>query len=68
MDAILYWNEVSLEVVANDHTGTPVGTTPNPDQGGPTRTARAIAIVYLAMYDAFNRRRDPQQLSGLACQ
>jgi len=54
MDAILYWNEVSLEAVANDHTGTPVGTAPNPDQGGPTRTARALAIVHLAMYDAFN--------------
>lgn len=54
MDAILYWNEVSLETVAADHTGSPVGGMPQSDQGGPTRTARALAIVHLAMYDAFN--------------
>ncbi|WNZ24570.1 phosphatase PAP2 family protein [Leptolyngbya sp. NK1-12] len=50
MDAILYWNDVALEAVARDHTGSPAPL----EQGGPTRTARALAIVHLAMYDAFN--------------
>jgi len=50
MDSILFWNDVSLEAVARDHTGMP----PELAQGGPTRTSRALAIVHLAMYDAFN--------------
>jgi hypothetical protein len=50
MDAILYWNQVALDAVAFDHTGTPAPS----EQNGPTRTARALAIVHLAMYDAFN--------------
>jgi hypothetical protein len=50
MDSILFWNDVSLEAVAQDHSGMP----PELDQGGPTRTSRALAIVHLAMYDAFN--------------
>lgn len=50
MDSLLFWNDVSLEAVAQDHTGMP----PKLDQGGPTRTSRALAIVHLAMYDAFN--------------
>jgi hypothetical protein len=50
MDAILYWNDVALEAGARDHTGSPAPL----EQGGPTRTARALAIVHLAMYDAFN--------------
>ncbi|NJO79841.1 MAG: vanadium-dependent haloperoxidase [Cyanobacteria bacterium RM1_2_2] len=49
MDALLYWNEVALDASAQDHTGTP----PKFDQGGPTKTSRALAIVHLAMYDAF---------------
>lgn len=49
MDSLLYWNEVALEASAQDHTGAP----PKLEQGGPTRTARALAIVHLAMYDAF---------------
>ncbi len=50
MDAILFWNEVSLEAVAVDHTIDPSER----KQAGPTRTSRALAIVHLAMYDAFN--------------
>ena len=49
MDAMLFWNDVALETVARDFTGTGA-----PAQGGPTRTSRALAIVHLAMYDAFN--------------
>jgi hypothetical protein len=47
MDAILFWNEVALDAVAAD---IEFG-----DQGGPTKTARALAIIHLAMFDAFNR-------------
>lgn len=50
MDAILYWNQIALKTVAQDSTGMP----PKADQGGPTRTSRALAIVHLAMYDALN--------------
>ncbi|NJR66415.1 MAG: hypothetical protein HC772_15575 [Leptolyngbyaceae cyanobacterium CRU_2_3] len=50
MDSILFWNDISLEAVARDFTGSPS----IPDQAGPTRTSRALAIVHLAMYDAFN--------------
>jgi hypothetical protein len=50
-DAILFWNAVSLEAVAQDHT---FDDATKRTQNGPTRTARALAIVHLAMYDAFN--------------
>lgn len=50
-DAILHWNAVALQAVADDHTPWIVSS---PDQGGPTRTARALAIVHAAMYDALN--------------
>jgi membrane-associated phospholipid phosphatase len=49
MDSLLYWNEVALDASAQDHTGAPAKL----EQGGPTRTSRALAIVHLAMYDAF---------------
>jgi hypothetical protein len=49
MDALFYWNEVAIEAGAQDHTGSPAKL----EQGGPTRTSRALAIVHLAMYDAF---------------
>ncbi|MEP7336259.1 MAG: chloroperoxidase [Acidobacteriota bacterium] len=49
IDPILFWNDISLKLVANDHTGN----LPVVEQGGPTRTARALAIAHLAMADAF---------------
>jgi hypothetical protein len=55
MDAILFWNKVALDAVAKDHTGEPAQPR---NQRGPTRTARALAIVHLAMYDAFNSIRE----------
>jgi hypothetical protein len=45
-DAVLDWNAVALDAVAKDSTFA------TPDQGGPTRTARALAIVHVAIYDA----------------
>lgn len=47
-DAVLDWNAILLQANANDH-GLAA-----PDQGGPGRTARAMAIVHTAMYDALN--------------
>jgi hypothetical protein len=49
-DPVLRWNEIALNAVVDDHSGT-FGT---PEQGGPTRTSRALAIVHLAIYDALN--------------
>ncbi|MBI3408549.1 MAG: phosphatase PAP2 family protein [Planctomycetes bacterium] len=46
-DMVLRWNAVALDAVKNDYA---VGHTP--DQGGPTRAARALAIVQAAIYDA----------------
>lgn len=50
-DAVLHWNSVALQVVANDHTPDIVK---RPDQGGPTRTSRALAIAHAAIFDAVN--------------
>ena len=50
MDQILYWNEVALEANRLSHP------TPNDMDkmvGGPPLSARALAIVHLAMYDAY---------------
>ena len=53
MDHILYWNDVALEANRVDFTAIPAGDTrPRPEQGGPTLSSRALAIVHLAMYDA----------------
>ena len=49
-DAILFWNNIALNAVANDHTGAAQSV----NQRGPTRTSRALAIVHVAMFDAFN--------------
>lgn len=49
-DSILDWNDLACHAVAVDHTGT-FGA---PDQGGPTRASRAMAIVHVAMFDAAN--------------
>lgn len=48
MDSILFWNAVALEANRVSHT--------DPDkreQNGPTLSARALAIIHLAMYDAY---------------
>lgn len=54
MDPILYWNDVALECNRKDFTDPPPGKDkPEPEQGGPTLSSRALAIVHLAMYDAY---------------
>ena len=46
-DPILYWNDVALAANRADFTRE------KPEQGGPTLSSRALAIVHLAMYDAY---------------
>jgi Vanadium chloroperoxidase N-terminal domain len=55
-DPILFWNEVALEVHRRDFAFEPGadGKPLAPQQGGPTKTSRALAIVHIAMYDAWN--------------
>jgi len=48
-DPILFWNEVALEANRLDHTGAMEAE----HQRGPTLSSRALAIIHLAMHDAF---------------
>jgi vanadium chloroperoxidase len=52
MDHILYWNNVAIEANKRDFSNVPGTNKPSPEQGGPTLSSRALAIVHLAMYDA----------------
>jgi hypothetical protein len=47
MEPILFWNGVALEANRVSHTNG------KNEQTGPTLSSRALAIVHLAMYDAF---------------
>jgi hypothetical protein len=47
MDPILFWNDVALEANRVSHTNG------KDEQTGPTLSSRALAIVHLAMYDAY---------------
>jgi hypothetical protein len=73
VDPILYWNDVALEAERRDYTfddafgdderGTPMDRQMQvPAQGGPVRTARAFAIIYLSMLDAL-RAADASKFS-----
>lgn len=53
MDPILYWNSIALEANRRDFSNVPGTNKPAPEQGGPTLSSRALAIVHLAMYDAY---------------
>jgi hypothetical protein len=48
-DPILEWNAVALEANRISYSGGVVN-----DQVGPTRSSRALAIVHVAMFDAWN--------------
>ena len=54
-DAVHRWNEIALDANALDHTPVAAG---DPrlfgEQIGPGRTARALAIVHIAIFDAVN--------------
>jgi hypothetical protein len=51
LDRFLMWNEITLDTTAIDHIGN---TSCFGEQLGPPRTARALAIVHIAMFDAEN--------------
>lgn len=53
IDAILHWNQIALDAAKADFTTSDPTLNPSPEQGGPTRTSRALAIIHLAMYDAY---------------
>ena len=52
-DSILFWNQVSLDAVKADYSSPDPSISPTPQQPGPTSASRALAIVHLAMHDAF---------------
>jgi Vanadium chloroperoxidase N-terminal domain len=52
-NSIEFWHDVCLEVMRRDFSKKSDGSPAMPDQGGPTRTSRAMAIVHLAMHDAY---------------
>ena len=57
-DSILIWNEVALEANRISHTEKSKA-----QEVGPPRSARALAIVHLAMYDAYaGARGNPAEL------
>ena len=72
-DRVLRWNAVALDAVVIDHTpvlaqlpGSDVPGAGGGSQRGPTRTARALAIVHAAIYDAVNaidHRHEPYLLA-----
>jgi hypothetical protein len=45
LNAVLHWNQVATDAAATDPTNAPS------DQLGPCRTARALAIVHIAMFE-----------------
>ena len=47
MDAVLFWNNVGLEANRESHSNG------KGEQTGPTLSSRALAIMHLAMFDAF---------------
>jgi Vanadium chloroperoxidase N-terminal domain len=51
-NSIEFWHDVCMEIVRRDFTKRSDGSPATPDQGGPTRTSRALAIAHLAMHDA----------------
>jgi PAP2 superfamily len=54
---VIFWNEVAVNLTANDHTPLPQGATLNTnpfEQVGPAKTSRALAIVHIAIFEAMN--------------
>ena len=48
-DYVLLWNSIALELNRRDHTGKMNAK----NQRGPTASSRALAMVHIAMHDAF---------------
>lgn len=54
LDRVLLWHEIALDSVAIDHTPDPDTGAADAANAGPTRTARALAMTQIAVYDAVN--------------
>jgi PAP2 superfamily len=56
LDRYLMWNEIALDTTAIDHTPVSPGEDPRRfgEQLGPPRSAYAMAIIHIAMFDAQN--------------
>ncbi len=58
LDRYLMWNEIALDTTAIDHTPVDPASGEDPrrfgEQFGPPRSAYAMAIVHIAMFDAEN--------------
>jgi hypothetical protein len=52
LDAVRRWNDIMLDANALDHAR--LASDGGPHQSGPLRTARAFAIVHIAIFDAVN--------------
>lgn len=52
-DYVMLWNSVALELNRRDHTGKMNAK----NQKGPTRSSRALAMVHIAMHDAYFGRQ-----------
>ena len=56
IDSILFWNQVALDAAKTDFSFPDIPVLSDdqkPQQPGPTYLARALAIVHLAMHDAY---------------
>ena len=51
-DRVLLWHEILLDSGAIDHTPDPDSEAVGFENGGPTRTSRALAMTQIAVYDA----------------
>jgi hypothetical protein len=55
IDGLRYWNQIAVDASGLDHTPVAAGETRVfGEQLGPGRSARAMAIVHIAMFDAVN--------------
>jgi len=61
-DYVMMWNSIALKLNRRDHTGKMNAK----NNKGPTLSSRALAIVHLAMHDAFFGRQNVQSVfSGI---
>jgi len=54
IDTLRYWNQVAIDASGVDHIPGVPGGRQGAEQLGPGRSARAMAIVHIAMFDAIN--------------
>jgi len=54
IDTLRYWNQVAIDASGVDHIPGVPGGRQGAEQLGPGRSARAMAIVHIAMFDAVN--------------